>query len=158
MTQTKPQQQFTLANVDGSVIIYLRLEENGSYQRVLVSDAFGSEDDSDRGINERVTQAISTYFRQTKNVKSGYYFIVRADENTTCVENLGYFFEDAVQILQDLGIVVPFIEGESKRVALNPVDNEDIAAREDIQFDGRIAFKHHEAEYSAINDRGNDDE
>lgn len=46
---------------------------------------------------------------------SGYYFIVRADENTTCVENLGYFFEDAVKILQDLSIVVPFIEGETKR-------------------------------------------
>ena len=149
MTQTKSEQQFTFAKVDGSVMIYLRLQENGSYQRVLVSDAFGSEDDSDKGINERITQAISTYFRQTKDVKSGYYLIVRVDENTTCVENLGYFFEDAVEVLQNLGIVVPFVAGECERVALTPVDREDVAAQADIQFDGRIAFKHHEAEQLA---------
>lgn len=155
MMQTKSEQQYTLAKVDGSVIVYLKLEENGSYQRVLVSDAFGSEDDSDSGINERITEAISAYFRQTKNVRSGYYFIVRADENTTCVENLGYFFQDVVKTLQDLHIVVPFVEGESKRASLTPVDDEDIAAREDIQFDGRIAFKHHEAEDLAFENEDN---
>ena len=146
MTQTESEQQFALANVDGSVIIYLRLKEDGSYQRTLISDAFGSEGDSDESINERITKAISTYFRQTRDIKSGYYFIVRTDENTTCVENLGYFFKDAVKTLQDLGIVVPFVEGESQRVALTLFENEDIAAQEDIQFDGRIAFKHHEVE------------
>ena len=146
MTQTKSQQQFTLANVDGSVIIYLKLQSNGSYQRRLISDAFINDNDNDNSINKTITEAISAYFSQNKDVKSGYYFIVRADENTTCVENIGYFFEDAIEKLQKLNIVIPFIEGESQRTALIPFANEDSVAREDIQFDGRISFQHHIAE------------
>ncbi len=160
MTQTKSPQQFTLANVDGSVIIYLKLQSNGSYQRRLISDAFISDNDNDNSINKTITEAISAYFSQNKDVKSGYYFIVRADENTICVENIGYFFEDAIEKLQKIGyffedaieklqklnIVIPFIEGESQRTALIPFENEDSVAREDIQFDGRICFQHHIAE------------
>jgi len=143
MTQTESRQHFALANVDGSIIVYLRLQSNGSYQRTLVSDAFENEDESGDGINKKITKAIATYFGKTKDVRSGYYFIVRADENTTCVENMGYFFEDTVEKLQNLGIVIPFIEGETKRVALISFEDEAIVAQENIQFDGRIFFKHH---------------
>ena len=146
MTQPLSQQQFTLANVDGSVIIYLKLQSNGSYQRKLISDAFISDNDNDDSINKTITEAISAYFSQNKDVTSGYYFVVRADENTTCVENMGYFFEDAIEKLQKLNIVIPFVEGESQRMALIPFENEDSVAREDIQFDGRIFFQHHIAE------------
>ena len=146
MTQPLSQQQFTLANVDGSVIIYLKLQSNGFYQRRLISDVFISDNDNDDSINKIITEAISAYFSQNKDVRSGYYFIVRADENTTCVENIGYFFEDAIEKLQKLNIVIPFIEGESQRTALIPFENEDSVAREGIQFDGRISFQHHIAE------------
>ena len=152
MTQTESRQQFALANVDGSIIVYLRLQSNGSYQRTLVSDAFESEDESGDGINKKITKAISTYFGKTKDVRSGYYFIVRADENTTCVENMGYFFADTVEKLQNLGIVIPFIEGETKRVALIPFEDEAIVAQENIQFNGRIFFQHHIAEQIVIDE------
>ncbi len=152
MTQTGSKRQFALANVDGSIIVYLRLQSDGSYQRTLVSDAFESEDESGDSINEKITKAISTYFGKTRDVRSGYYFIVRADENTTCVENMGYFFEDTVEKLQNLNIVIPFIKGETQRIALIPFEDEAIVARENIQFDGRIFFRHHTAEQIAVDE------